>query len=370
MAARSSTPPAHSGASARMGRLLRNQCRSSATPGPPASPHDGSRLAFVEPAVNGDIYQLGVDGVTRPIVRSSAFDMQPQYSPDGRRIALSSAGAGAAVKEVWLVDADGSNLTRLTRGPGRFQGYPGWSPDGSTVVFESKDETGTADIWTIKASGSGLRQVTRNAAEEILPSFSRNGRFIYFSSNRTGRYEVWRVATSGGPEEQVTRNGGVFPLESWDGRTVYYLRTFADGPLLGRPTAGGDEHTVLPCATPHGYAARSAWHLSLRLWPRSVTGLPASFRSGVTTRSPRRAARRRFHRWPEPGSRRQDARLRAWRSHVQPDDDRELPLSERHPFRVGVRSRGLSERHGTALAAVTVGTPLSDVRKTRSSVAS
>ena len=62
------------------------------------------------------------------------------------------------------------------------------------------------------------------------------------------------MGMSGGPEEQVTRNGGVFPLEGWDGQTLYYLQTFADGPLLGRPTAGGDEHTVIPCATPHGYA--------------------------------------------------------------------------------------------------------------------
>ena len=84
----------------------------------------GSRLAFVNPAVNGDIYRVGENGASRPLVRSSAFDMQPQYSPDGHRIALSSAGAGAAVVEVWLADADGSNLTRLTRGPGRFQGYP------------------------------------------------------------------------------------------------------------------------------------------------------------------------------------------------------------------------------------------------------
>jgi len=96
--------------------------------------------------------------------------------------------------------------------------------------------------------------VTRHVGEEILPSFSRNGRFIYFSSNRTGRYEVWRVATSGGPEEQITRNGGVFPAESWDGRTLYYLQTLTDSALLGRPTAGGDERTVLPCATAHGYA--------------------------------------------------------------------------------------------------------------------
>ena len=211
---RSCTPPAHSGASARMGRRLLSQCRSPAVVRHRASLQGGpGSYSSIRPAVatstdsartvrpvrsSGRAHSI-CNRSTRPMVVGSHC---PRPEPVPR-----SGKSGSPT-------ADGSNFTRLTRGPRQFQGYPGWSPDGSTVVFESKDDKGTADVWTIKASGSGLHQVTRHVAEEILPSFSRNGRFIYFSSNRTGRYEVWRVATSGGPEEQITRNGGVFPLKA------------------------------------------------------------------------------------------------------------------------------------------------------------
>ena len=136
----------------------------------------------------------------RPLVRSAFLDLQPQFSPDGARIAFVSARAGG-ISEIWLADADGANPVRVTRGPGNQQGYPGWSPDGRTIVFDSRAENGHVDIWTIDASGSGLRQITRDPADDILPSFSRDGNHIYFSSNRTGRLEIWRTPTFGGRDE-------------------------------------------------------------------------------------------------------------------------------------------------------------------------
>ena len=86
-----------------------------------------------------------------------------------------------------------------------------------------------------------------------MPSWSRDGRFIYFTSNRTGRYEIWRVPAGGGTEEQVTREGGTLSFESVDGRTLYYQRD-RNGALLGRPTAGGEERTILPCVRSFGWA--------------------------------------------------------------------------------------------------------------------
>lgn len=212
------------------------------------------RLAFMQRVGDADLYHLEEGRPPEPIVRSNVNDIQPQYSPDGRRIALVSAGAGETKREIWLADADGSNLVRLTRGPGLSQGWPGWSPDGRSIVFDSRDPNGHVDIWLIDASGSGLRQLTNHSGDEVLPSFSRDGRFVYFTSKRTGRDEVWRVPSAGGTQEQVSRDGGVFPFESWDGRTVYYLRAVGDAPLVGRSVEGGEEHVVLPCVQQYGYA--------------------------------------------------------------------------------------------------------------------
>jgi serine/threonine protein kinase len=220
----------------------------------PSAAAGRDRLAFVRSEQRVDIYRLPLGGSPSPILESSLGDGMPQYSPDGRQIAFQSGRAGGQV-EIWLADADGANPTRLTRGPGTRQELPRWSPDGRSIVFYSMVEKDRRqDVWVIGRDGSGLRQITHDPADENMASWSRDGRFIYFDSNRTGRYEVWRVPVGGGPEEQLTRDGGVVPLESLDGRTLYY-QARPDGPLLARATSGGGLRTVSPCAPGwHGWA--------------------------------------------------------------------------------------------------------------------
>jgi Tol biopolymer transport system component/tRNA A-37 threonylcarbamoyl transferase component Bud32 len=202
------------------------------------------RLAFTRMEWEPDIYRLDLGGSSQPLLESAFSDWFPQHSPDGRRIAFESGRAGGA-EEIWLADADGSNPTRLTRGPGILQGSPYWSPDGRSIVFDSRAENGHVDIWAIEADGSGLRQITHHPADDFVPSWSRDGRFVYFTSNRTDRDEVWRVPAGGGTDEQVTREGGGPAIESVDGRTLYYRK--GDGALMARPTAGGEERTISPC---------------------------------------------------------------------------------------------------------------------------
>jgi Tol biopolymer transport system component len=210
------------------------------------------RLVFTRSRWAPDIYRLPLGGSPTPVIESTAGESFPQYSADGRRIAFDSDRSGT--EEVWLAEADGSNPMRLTRGPGRRQGSPRWSPDGSRITFDSRADNGRFDIWTIQADGSGLHQVTRDPADEQMPSWSRDGRFIYFSSTRTGRHEVWRVPASGGTEEQITRGGGCMPFESVDGRTLYYMRSCQwEDALLARPTTGGAERTIFRCV--ESYAA-------------------------------------------------------------------------------------------------------------------
>ena len=60
---------------------------------------------------------------------------------------------------------------------------------------------------------------------------------------------------SDGAEERLTGEGGYDPVESLDGRTLYYKRAEEDGPLLAKPTAGGEERTVIGCVVGlFGYA--------------------------------------------------------------------------------------------------------------------
>ncbi len=228
----------------------------------PSTVNSRDRLLFTRERIDRHIWHFRVGGTATPFIESSFRDFNPQYSADGRRVVFESDRADER-QEIWLADADGTNVTRLTRGPGRAQGTPRWSPDGRTIAFDSQGEDGRLDIWTIGVDGSGLRQVTRGPADEVMPSWSRDGRFLYYGSNRTGRYEVWRVPVAGGPEEQVTREGGFLPFESLDGRTLYYKRAQDDSPLLARPTAGGEERTIIPCVHLWAYAVgpRGVFHV-------------------------------------------------------------------------------------------------------------
>jgi len=63
--------------------------------------------------------------------------------------------------------------------------------------------------------------LTTDPADHFVPSWSRDGNWIYFASTRSGRYEVWKAPAGGGEAIEVTRNGGFAALESLDGKVVY-----------------------------------------------------------------------------------------------------------------------------------------------------
>jgi Tol biopolymer transport system component len=153
---------------------------------------------------------------------------------------------------------------QLTHGPGIVQGSPRWSPDGQRIAFASQAEEGKSDIWTIDADGGSPRRLTLDPGNENTPSWSRDGRWIYFVSDRSGADEIWRIPATGGSEERVTHGGGSFAYESADGRTLFFMRaTLANGPLFALPLAGGPERKVLACVSAIGFAVGTAgvYHL-------------------------------------------------------------------------------------------------------------
>jgi dipeptidyl aminopeptidase/acylaminoacyl peptidase len=156
-----------------------------------------------------------------------------------------------------VADADGSNPVALTSGAGGGQGSPAWSPDGRRVAFDAgRPDSSTAVIFVVDADGGAARQLTESRADDYCPAWSRDGRWIYFSSNRTGRSEIWRVPSEGGDATQVTDTGGVRPVVSPDGRTLYYLRQEFRSPLFARPVDGGEERQVVDSVTRMQYVVR------------------------------------------------------------------------------------------------------------------
>jgi eukaryotic-like serine/threonine-protein kinase len=221
----------------------------------PAIASAQNRLAFVRTINRVGVFTL--DTAPRPVLVSSFWDIQPQFSPDGAQLAFTSSRSGETL-DIWLAAADGSNSRQLTHGPGRWQGSPAWSPEGRRIAFDSKGDDGRMSVWTIDADGGPPRQITKGPGDHNTPTWSRDGRWIYFSSDQGAGRETWRVPAGGGAGERVMRDGSAFALESMDGKELIYKPNFGDSPLVALPLAGGPARQVLPCVSAVNFAVGPA----------------------------------------------------------------------------------------------------------------
>jgi Tol biopolymer transport system component len=84
----------------------------------------------------------------------------------------------------------------------------------------------------------------------MVPSWSRDGKWIYFNSDRSGEWQIWKAPPEGGKAIQVRQNAGSAVFESVDGRYLYFTSQLEGGPLLRMPVAGGPETEVAPKVLP------------------------------------------------------------------------------------------------------------------------
>ena len=210
----------------------------------------GYRLAYAQSMEDLDIYRIDPPGTAQPIARSSVQDSLPHFSPDGRRIAYCSPRSNETF-EVWIADLDGSPPKQLSHGPGDWQCSPSWSPDGTRIAFDSRAADGSWHVWTMSANGGPASQITTDSGGQVRPSWSQDGRWIYFVWFRDHDRDVWRTRGPNGPTERVTHSGSSVAAarESADGTGVWYQREEGDGPLLFQPLSGGSPRPVISCVT-------------------------------------------------------------------------------------------------------------------------
>ena len=208
-----------------------------------------NRLAFVRSNRNRDIWRYKTGGEHELLLSSSLDEDSPQFSPNGEKIAFVSSRSARAY-DIWVANADGSNPVQLTNQIGRFQGSARWSPDGRWIAFDSQPPDGRQAIYVIDATGGRPRKLDLGPYQGALPSWSRDGAWIYFLSDRTGRHEIWRVHAAGGHPEQITTDGGHNAMESVDGKTLFYAKENLGTPLFARSLAGGPERKVVDLIGP------------------------------------------------------------------------------------------------------------------------
>jgi len=203
---------------------------------------DGEIIAF---DLLGDIYTMPISGgKATNITNSMAWDMQPDFSPDGSKLTFTSDQGGG--DNIWVMDTDGSDQYQVTKENFRLLNNPKWSPDGDYIAarkhFTGTRSLGAGEIWLYhKSGGSGVKLNSRPNEQKDLgePAFTPDGQYVLYSRDSTpgGYFEYSKDSTkqiyeifainreTGDTETWVDGPGGaVRPEPSPDGKYLAFVR--------------------------------------------------------------------------------------------------------------------------------------------------
>jgi Tol biopolymer transport system component/DNA-binding winged helix-turn-helix (wHTH) protein len=158
-------------------------------------------------------------------ISSTRTQFLPKYSPDGAHILFASDRTGAS--EIWMSDAAGGSLVQLTH-LGQSSGSPDWSPDGTKIAFDSrapvKEGSAHANVYILDLTERVPRKLNSGSGEASIPSWSHDGKWIYFVAGGDGEGgdRIYRVPSGGGSAVAISLSHGSVPKESLDGRSVYF----------------------------------------------------------------------------------------------------------------------------------------------------
>ena len=140
-------------------------------------------------------------------------DTGAAVSPDGRRVAFSSARGGST--EIYVADARAGIVRRLTGNTSADDVEPVWSPDGRQLIWAS-GTPGSHDLFVMSSEGGHKRRVVENAANDLEPAWSPAGARIAYASDRDGRYRLWAVSLADGETTVLVDAPGQMRSPAWN----------------------------------------------------------------------------------------------------------------------------------------------------------
>jgi uncharacterized protein YjdB len=174
------------------------------------------QLYAVERGSLGDLRRLTDDTLTAA---------EPAVSPDGSRVAFTS------MSEVYVMDADGENVLRVSNSSG-VDGHPQFMPDGNTLVYQS-ERTGHPQVFIQPIGSSTATQLTQEPAANTLPAVSPDGQTIAFVSTRDGGTNIWLMGPDGSDQRPFTKSAGTYRSTSphflEDGSLTYLVEGRENG---------------------------------------------------------------------------------------------------------------------------------------------
>ena len=198
---------------------------------------DGRKIAFSflvnRQGEEFDVYAMDPDGSNRTrLTTSSGHDQSPAWSPDGTKIAFESDREDNW--EIYVMNPDGTGQTRLTNNPTSDERHPVWSSDGRRIAFESNRDGGNPEIYVMDADGSNQTRLTNNPASDEWPSWSPDDGRIAFTTDRDGNKEIYVMDSDGGNKVNLTNSPSMDWMPAW----------------ASMPTAGFEQVAPTPSPTP------------------------------------------------------------------------------------------------------------------------
>jgi len=214
---------------------------------------DGSRLAFASLDRNGwavRMYSLELGRmVSFPAGGGGGTNQSPAWSSDGIKIAFSSSRSGDP--EIWVVDANGGNLHKLTSflGP---DVAPTWNPRTNSQISWVSGRTGLPQIYIMDQDGANIQRLT-DGGYAISPSWAPNGAMLTFSWNRKygpgapGGQDIYVMDIASKRWLQLTHDAGSNDFPSWapDGRHIVFERQIGGHTQIWTMLADGTEQHQL-----------------------------------------------------------------------------------------------------------------------------
>jgi TolB protein len=213
----------------------------------------------------GRLYRIPVDvadATPMPIAIDTTLRLNNDHapSPDAKLIAFSASSATSRQSQVYLADADGSNVRLMVKATPSY--FHGWSPDGRYLAYvhQHPGPNGTPanyDIFRVPVGGGEPEQLDSNPGYDDGPDYSPDGKWIYFNSDRSGGWDIWRIPADGaGPDDQKAQRVTSDELEDWfphpspNGKWLLFL-SFPKGTATHDDRMPGTQLRMMPLPGAH-----------------------------------------------------------------------------------------------------------------------
>jgi len=185
----------------------------------------------------------------------------PRFSPDGSKIALNRWRPGSSA-DIWVCDVDGRNLRQLTTNQAT-DSQPNWLPDGERIAFLSdRDNQETSfSIWAISLSTGKEEKLLDLGEDAQFIQLSPDGSHVAFNYMENDAINIWLTSLKDGSRRQLTFSHDLMGFPSWspDGRQISFEHQVGDDAFLMVMPSGGGQMTQLTSGPgkswPHSWSA-------------------------------------------------------------------------------------------------------------------